>query len=60
METEAARHWAFTVLTGAMLGFLVSISSVGAGALGVTALFFLYPRASAARIVASIWHTQCR
>ena len=37
-------HPAFTVLTGVVLGFLVSISSVGAGALGVTALFFLYPR----------------
>jgi uncharacterized membrane protein YfcA len=52
-RTEATRHPAFTVLTGAVLGFLVSISSVGAGALGVTALFFLYPRLSAARIVAS-------
>ena len=52
-RTEGTRHPAFTVLTGAVLGFLVSISSVGAGALGVTALFFLYPRLSAARIVAS-------
>jgi uncharacterized membrane protein YfcA len=32
---------------------LVSISSVGAGALGVTALIFLYPQLKAARIVAS-------
>jgi uncharacterized membrane protein YfcA len=52
-RAEATRHPVFTVLTGAVLGFLVSISSVGAGALGVTALFFLYPRLSAARIVAS-------
>ena len=51
--TEAARHPALTVLTGVVLGFLVSVSSVGAGALGVTALFFLYPRSNAARIVAS-------
>jgi uncharacterized protein len=51
--TEAARHPAWTVLTGVVLGFLVSVSSVGAGALGVTALFFLYPRSSAARIVGS-------
>jgi hypothetical protein len=29
----------------------VSVSSVGAGALGVTALFFLYPGLAAARIV---------
>ena len=36
-----------------MLGVLVSISSVGAGALGVTALFFLYPRLPTLRIVGS-------
>ena len=33
-----------TVTTGAVLGALVTISSVGAGALGVTALLLLYPR----------------
>jgi uncharacterized membrane protein YfcA len=44
---------ALTVLTGMVLGVLVSLSSVGAGALGVTALFLLYPRAPAARIVGS-------
>ncbi len=42
-----------TVLVGAILGVLVTISSVGAGALGVTALFFLYPRLGTLRIVAS-------
>ncbi|MDB5799527.1 MAG: hypothetical protein JWL63_466 [Rhodocyclales bacterium] len=42
-----------TVLMGAVLGALVSISSVGAGALGVTALFFLYPALPAHRIVGS-------
>ncbi len=36
-----------------ILGVLVSISSVGAGALGVTALFFLYPALPAHRIVGS-------
>ncbi len=40
-----------TLLTGAALGILVSVSSVGAGALGVTVLFFLYPRLPTARIV---------
>lgn len=40
-----------TVVTGIVLGVLVSISSVGAGALGVTVLFFLYPRLTTARIV---------
>jgi len=42
-----------TVLTGAVLGVLVSMSSVGAGALGITALLFLYPAMPALRIVGS-------
>ena len=40
-----------TVVTGGILGVLVSISSVGAGALGVTALIILYPQLPTARIV---------
>lgn len=40
-----------TVVTGAVLGVLVTISSVGAGALGVVVLLFLYPRLTTARIV---------
>jgi uncharacterized membrane protein YfcA len=40
-----------TVLTGAVLGLLVSLSSVGAGALGMVVLLFLYPRHSAAKLV---------
>ena len=47
------RHPGFTIATGAVLGILVSLSSVGAGALGITALIFLYPRLAAQRIVAS-------
>lgn len=42
-----------TVITGAVLGVLVSISSVGAGALGVTALILLYPKLPTVRIVGS-------
>lgn len=42
-----------TVTVGAILGVLVTISSVGAGALGVAALFFLYPKLSPIRIVGS-------
>ena len=42
-----------TVLTGVILGVLVSISSVGAGAVGVTALLLLYPKLPMARIVGS-------
>lgn len=48
------RHVAgVTVAVGALLGVLVTISSVGAGALGVTALSFLYPSLAARRIVGS-------
>jgi uncharacterized protein len=50
---HAGRHPAYTILTGAVLGVLVSVSSVGAGALGITALFFLYPQLKASRIVGS-------
>jgi uncharacterized membrane protein YfcA len=47
---QAAR---FTIVAGAVLGVLVTVSSVGAGALGVTALLMLYPRAPMAVIVGS-------
>lgn len=52
-ELPRARHPAFTVLTGVALGFLVSVSSAGAGALGVTALIFFYPHLKMGRVVAS-------
>ena len=42
-----------TVAAGAVLGVLVSLSSVGAGAIGVTALILLYPQLPMARIVGS-------
>ncbi|MGB7222830.1 MAG: sulfite exporter TauE/SafE family protein [Bradyrhizobium sp.] len=42
-----------TVLVGVLLGVLVSISSVGAGAVGVTALLLLYPQLPMVRIVGS-------
>jgi uncharacterized membrane protein YfcA len=42
-----------TVVFGAVLGVLVSLCSVGAGALGVAVLFFLYPRLPPVRIVGS-------
>lgn len=51
MEARRVTHW--TVLLGAMLGVLVSITSVGAGALGTTALLILYPRLPVARIAGS-------
>ena len=43
----------YTVLTGVVLGVLVTISSVGAGALGVTALLLLYPELPVVRIAGS-------
>jgi uncharacterized membrane protein YfcA len=42
-----------TVAIGAVLGILVTFSSVGAGAIGVTALVLLYPQISMAQIVGS-------
>ncbi len=42
-----------TVAMGGVLGVVVSISSVGAGAIGVTALILLYPKLPVARIVGS-------
>ena len=43
----------FTIVTGVTLGVLVTVSSVGAGALGVTALLLLYPELPAVRIAGS-------
>lgn len=41
----------YTVMTGFVLGALVTLSSVGAGALGTVALFYLYPRLPTVKIV---------
>ena len=53
MAIEPRQTTLLTVTTGAVLGVLVTISSVGAGALGVTALLLLYPRLPMAIIVGS-------
>ncbi len=42
---------ALTVAGGVVLGVLVTLSSVGAGALGAAMLFYLYPRLRSANIV---------
>ena len=42
-----------TIALGALIGALVTVSSVGAGAVGVTALMLLYPRMPIVRIVGS-------
>ena len=44
---------AATCATGAVIGALVALSSVGAGAVGVAALFWLFPLLPASRIVGS-------
>ncbi|MBA4329042.1 MAG: hypothetical protein C0428_12510 [Polaromonas sp.] len=48
-----ARHWALPVLFGAVIGTLVTITSVGAGAIGVIVLMLLYPALPLPRIVAA-------
>ena len=52
-ELDSQRTAVNTVLVGLVLGVLVSISSVGAGAIGVIALIMLYPQLPMARIVGS-------
>ncbi len=48
-----ARHWALPVLFGAVIGVLVTLTSVGAGAIGVIVLMLLYPALPLPRIVAA-------
>lgn len=42
-----------TIATGVVLGGVVTLSSVGAGALGITALILLYPHLPVVRVVGS-------
>ena len=46
-----ARKPALTVVSGVLLGVLVSLSSIGAGAIGATLILLLYPRMPARQIV---------
>ena len=48
-----ARHWSLPLLFGAVIGTLVTLTSVGAGAIGVTVLMILYPMLPLPRIVAA-------
>ncbi|WP_284943941.1 sulfite exporter TauE/SafE family protein [Acidisoma cladoniae] len=52
-EPRPRRTMALTILTGVIVGILVTLTSIGAGAIGVTALFVLYPRLPASRLIAS-------
>lgn len=47
----ARRQAALTVASGVLLGVLVSLSSIGAGAVGATLILLLYPRLPAQRLV---------
>lgn len=47
------RHWLLPVLLGAVIGALVSVSSVGAGAIGVAVLMLLYPLLPLPRIASA-------
>ena len=51
LDPRRIARW--TVVLGAVLGVLVSVTSVGAGALGTTALLILYPKLPVARIAGS-------
>lgn len=52
-EMAPGRVTRLTIILGAILGVLVSLSSVGAGAIGMTALLVLYPKLPTNRLVGS-------
>lgn len=49
-QLHGKRLAASTIVAGAVLGTLVTVSSIGAGAIGATVLLMLYPRLSPAEI----------
>lgn len=51
ITTPGSRPW-LTVMFGALIGLLVTLTSVGAGAIGVTVLMILYPKLPLPRIIA--------
>lgn len=52
-QAMQARHWSLPVLFGSVIGVLVTLTSVGAGAIGVSVLMLLYPLLPLPRIVAA-------
>jgi len=52
-EVLQPRHPALPILFGAVIGALVTLTSVGAGAIGVTALLLVFPRLPLPRIIAA-------
>jgi hypothetical protein len=53
IQATSPRHWSMPLLFGALIGVLVSLTSVGAGAIGVSVLMLLYPLLPLPRIVAA-------
>jgi uncharacterized membrane protein YfcA len=53
VASERSRHPALVVALGALIGTLVTLTSVGAGAIGVSALLLLYPQLPMHRVVAA-------
>ena len=52
-QATRPRHWALPIVFGAVIGMLVTLTSVGAGAIGVIVLMLLYPALPLPRIVAA-------
>ena len=52
-DASMPRHWSLPLAFGAIIGTLVTLTSVGAGAIGVTVLMILYPLLPLPRIVAA-------
>ena len=52
-QAARPRHWALPVVFGAVIGVLVTLTSVGAGAIGVSVLLLLFPLLPLPRIVAA-------
>ena len=53
LRAATPRHWSLPLLFGVVIGTLVTLTSVGAGAIGVTVLMILYPLLPLPRIVAA-------
>ncbi|XDF37699.1 sulfite exporter TauE/SafE family protein [Paracidovorax avenae] len=52
-RADRPRHWSLPVLLGALIGTLVTFTSVGAGAIGVTVLLMVFPLLPLPRVIAA-------
>lgn len=53
VRAATPRHWSLPLLLGALVGTLVTLTSVGAGAIGVSVLLLIYPLLPLPRVVAA-------